>query len=312
MCHRSVPRAVAPGLNEDFWLIASIYSRFPQQGHRVAKLWPNLACTDCVGEIGNRQGLVGVLPGAYLQAVVPEGFDLFRSIFPSFEKPVARAQFLNIQQERRSFRGIAAVLLIAAGCGIGIALWEPSSQVTSPLVSEGITAAPAPVAKVAETTAVANADDDQSTPTVKLSAFCSQRTSARRACANVKAFRDARLTAPEPAVAKPAATEAMASAETIASGVAEPASIMAPTPEEPVVQPQKPAAPKVVKRRPQETAPVERLVRVYDQVMPDGRVVPVYRRVGSNSLETGTIVGGEYRPSRRANLEAEARPFGWR
>ena len=236
---------------------------------------------------------------------------MFRSIFPSFEKPVARAQFLNIQHERRSFRGVAAVLLIAAGCGIGIALWEPSSQVTSPLVSAAITA-PAPVAKVAETTAVANVDDDQSAPTVKQSSFCSQRTSARRACANVKAFKDARLTAPEPASAKSAATEAMASTETTASVVAEPASIMAPAAEAPAVQPQKPAAPKVVKRRVQDNAPVERLVRVYDQVMPDGRVVPVYRRVGSTSLETGTIVGGEYRPSRRATLEPESRPFGWR
>jgi hypothetical protein len=241
---------------------------------------------------------------------------LFRSVFPSFEKPVARAQFLNIQQERRSYRGVAAVLLIAAGCGIGIALWEPSSRVTSPLVSAATTA-PAPVAKVAETTAVANVDDDQSVPTVKLSSFCSQRTSARRACANVRAFKDARLTAPEPASAKPAATEAMASADTTATVVAEPASIVAPAAEEPAaeepaVQPQKPAAPKVVKRRVQDTAPAERLVRVYDQVLPDGRVVPVYRRVGSGSLETGTIVGGEYRPSRRANLEPESRPFGWR
>ena len=58
--------------------------------------------------------------------------------------------------------------------------------------------------------------------------------------------------------------------------------------------------------RPVEEAPVERLVKVYDQVMPDGRRVPVYRRVGSGSLERGAIVDGEYRayrPARRDNLE---------
>ena len=53
-------------------------------------------------------------------------------------------------------------------------------------------------------------------------------------------------------------------------------------------------------------APVERLVKVYEQVMPDGRRVPVYRRAGSGGYETGTIVDGEYRPARRA----EARFFG--
>ncbi|HET7679812.1 MAG TPA: hypothetical protein VFK79_06710 [Xanthobacteraceae bacterium] len=49
-----------------------------------------------------------------------------------------------------------------------------------------------------------------------------------------------------------------------------------------------------------EEAPVERLVKVYDQVMPDGRRVPVYRRAGSGSLEMGTIVDGEYRAYRSA------------
>lgn len=72
--------------------------------------------------------------------------------------------------------------------------------------------------------------------------------------------------------------------------------------------------PKPKRSRPVEEAPVERLVRVYDQVMPDGRRIPVYRRVGSGSLEMGTIVDGEYRahrPPRRANLEPpNGRYFG--
>ncbi len=71
--------------------------------------------------------------------------------------------------------------------------------------------------------------------------------------------------------------------------------------------------PKPKRPRPVEEAPVERLVRVYDQVMPDGRRVPVYRRAGSGSLELGTVVDGEYRalrPARRANLEPPGRYFG--
>jgi hypothetical protein len=74
------------------------------------------------------------------------------------------------------------------------------------------------------------------------------------------------------------------------------------------------SAPKPKRPRPVEEAPVERLVRMYDQVMPDGRRVPVYRRVGSGSLEMGTIVDGEYRairPARRAFAEPPSgRYFG--
>jgi hypothetical protein len=52
---------------------------------------------------------------------------------------------------------------------------------------------------------------------------------------------------------------------------------------------------------------MERLVRVYDQVLPDGRRVPVYRRVGSGTYETGMIIDGEYRSSRRI-IDGEYRP----
>ena len=72
--------------------------------------------------------------------------------------------------------------------------------------------------------------------------------------------------------------------------------------------------PRAKRPRPVEEAPAERLVKVYDQVMPDGRRVPVYRRVGSGSLEMGAIVDGEYRayrPARRADLEPpNGRYFG--
>lgn len=229
----------------------------------------------------------------------PEGYNLFRSIFPSFEKPVERPQFLNIQQDRRHFRAIGAVLLIAAGSGVGMALWEQSHKVPARSMA-ALAATPALESTTSEiTTAGANGDDDQSAPTVKQSAFCSQRTSARRACADVKALKEARLTAPakpEPA-AKPAAVAKQPSPAAQASVMvaAEPVSVAAP-----VVTPKKQAAPKVAKRRSQENAPGERLVHVYDQMTPDGRRVPVYRRVVRGAYETGVI---EYRSTRRANLE---------
>jgi hypothetical protein len=163
-----------------------------------------------------------------------------------------------------------------------------------------------------ETTASADTDDDQAAPTVKLSASCSQRATARRDCASAKAFKDARLATPETvptrvsektsgkaetAMAKASATESIS---VIATPVVD---VVAPA-EKPAVQPRRAAAtPKVKRSRPASNAPVERLVKVYDQVMPDGRRVPVYRRGGSGGYETGTVVGGEYRPARRANLE---------
>ena len=212
-----------------------------------------------------------------------------------------------------------------------------------------------------ETTATVDAEDDQSAPTVKLSTLCSQRATARRDCANVKAVKDARLTAPDPVPASasaraPASVPASAAAPVAASGPAPlnnneapraavakapdpvPASASARTsasvpasaaarvsPSAPAPSKEVPPAvvaavfaatanvPKPKRPRPVEEAPVERLVRVYDQVMPDGRRVPVYRRAGSGSLELGTVVDGEYRalrPARRANLEPPGRYFG--
>ena len=114
---------------------------------------------------------------------------------------------------------------------------------------------------------------------------------------------ETRLTAPDPVPDK--------ADPSVAKGPAveqpEPVSIVAAPAEVPAAKPQRNAARKAKQRnqdqRNQDNAPTERLVRVYDQVLPDGRRVPVYRRVGSGGLETGTIVDGEYRPTRRANLE---------
>src|SRR5262249_22119346 len=130
---------------------------------------------------------------------------MFRFLFPSFERPVARQKFTNVTPETRDFRGVGTVLLIAATCGVGIALWEPSQQLTSPFSSNAVTRPASEVAKVAsaDTTASAEADEDQSTPTVRLSAQCAQRATARRDCANAKAFRETRLKAPATIPAKP-------------------------------------------------------------------------------------------------------------
>jgi hypothetical protein len=288
---------------------------------------------------------------------------LLRFLFPSFEKPGARPRYVNIESESHDFRGVGTVLLLAASCGVALALWEPSHQVTTPFATasapRSVTASVgAPKVASPETTAAADAEDDQSTATVKLSTLCSQRATARRDCASVKAVKDARLKAPDPDPASPSAStsaSARASASAPASAsTSGPASASAPAPlkeappaavakaPDPVPAsasartsasvpasaaarvspsasaPLKEVPPAVVaavfaatanvpRKRPRpEEAPVERLVRVPDQVMPDGRRVPVYRRVGSGSLERGAIVDGEYRayrPARRDNLE---------
>jgi hypothetical protein len=297
---------------------------------------------------------------------------VFRFLFPSFEKPTARSRFVNIEPESHDFRGVGTVLLLAASCGVALAFWEPTHQVTTPFVTASAPRSVTPsvgASKVAgpETTSAADAEDDQSTATVKLSTLCSQRATARRDCASVKAVKDARLKAPDPIPASasapaPASVPASAAAPVAASGSAPlnneaprvnneapraavakapdpvPASASARTsasapasaaarvsPSAPA--PSKEVPPEVVAavfaatanvprpKRPRsvEDAPVERLVRVYDQVMPDGRRIPVYRRAGSGSLEMGTIVDGEYRairPARRANLDPPGRYFG--
>ena len=242
-------------------------------------------------------------------------------MFPSFGKPAERPRYINVETEGRSFRGVGIVLGLAALCGVALALWEPSHQVTSPFTAASSSRS-APATIPAETTAAsAVVEDDQTTPTVKLSTQCSQRATARRDCANVKALKDARLNAPEsesPEESKPAPVAAKADMP----AVAKPDALVQPPVVTPVVtrqtaaatpaetgevaQPEAAAhkpAPKVKRPRAVEEPPVERLVRVYDQVLPDGRRVPVYRRVGSGNLETGTIVDGEYRPARRANLD---------
>jgi hypothetical protein len=252
---------------------------------------------------------------------------LLRGLFPSFEKPVERQRYLNIEPQRRDFRGIGTVLGLAAFCGLALALWEPSHTATTPVVAAATQPGPAPAdankAASLETTAAAEVEDDQPAPTVKLSSACAQKATARRDCAGVKALKEARLKAPEPTASKPVQAPPATVKEPSANQAAPVAVAAKPTDtasaanaqtEAPNAQPQQrmAAAQKAKRSRVQhEEAPLERLVRIYDQVLPDGRRVPVYRRVGGG-YETGTIIDGEYRPSRRANLEPpySARYFG--
>ena len=250
---------------------------------------------------------------------------LLRFLLPSFEKPVDRPRFIHIEPEGYDFRGIGTVLILAASCGVAIALWDPSYQVTSSreVIPPPPTASAATAAKVTapQTTASADDEDDDSAPAVKLSSQCSRAT-ARRECAKEKAMKEARLKAPEPnaparasvVATVPAATVVAASpikeiqstavAANASADAAEPVPAVVQPVSAPAVQPQRAAAaPKAKRPRVVEDGRVERLVKVYDQILPDGRRVPVYRRIGSSGLETGTIVDGEYRPARRANLE---------
>lgn len=162
---------------------------------------------------------------------------LFRFSFPSFEKPVERQRYLNLEPETHEFRGVGAVLLLAASCGVALALWEPSQQVTTPFATTSASRpAPAAAAKPAaqETTAVADPVEEEVAPTVKLSTVCSQRATARRDCASAKALKDARLNGePAPAAAKETKT-----------------SVTKPAAKKPAVAETKPAKPAVAETKP--------------------------------------------------------------
>jgi hypothetical protein len=263
-------------------------------------------------------------------------------LFPTFEKPVERSRYLNLEPARRDFSGIAMVLVLAASCGVAFALWEPSTRATTPFVTASapstadttkVAAAPQAAGKpvAQETMAAANVEEDEPALTVGLSSQCAQRATARRDCANVKALKEARLKAPAPVPTPPAKpqiapaviaqteaapaapkadpTPAVIEAATVSQAEATPPkpvkTVEAPAasaPEQPAAKPQRTATHKAKRPRVQEEPPVERLVRVYDHVLPDGRRVPVYRR-SNGRLEIGGVVDGEYRSyARRAEM----------
>ncbi len=208
--------------------------------------------------------------------------SLFRFLFPSFEKPVARQPYINLERPRRRLSGVGIALGVSVLFGSALALPQilqlpkGQQQFDAPSPAKTEAAAPGETATISSETAAAYADAAQ--PSVKLSALCAEKPTARRACAQAQAAKEALLSG------------ALARADA------------APAAQQPAASGPKPKA-KIV--RAPDAASVERLVRVYDQVMPDGRRVPVYRRA-DGSLEVGTVADGEYRPSRSAELAPPA------
>ena len=206
----------------------------------------------------------------------------FRFLFPSFEKPVARQPYIKLERPGRRMNGVGIVLAISVLFGILFALPEilqvPKGQPQFDDIAPVKTTQAAPVTMAAASTAETPAAyADASPPAVKLSVLCAEKPTVRRACVQAKAAKEALLSG------------ALARADAA-----------------PAAQPTAPK-PKAKTMRAPDAAPAERLVRVYDQVMPDGRRVPVYRRA-NGSLEVGTVAEGEYRPSRSAELAPPGGP----
>lgn len=218
-------------------------------------------------------------------------------LFPSFEKPVVRQRFLNVQPQRRGYGGIGAVLAFSALCAFLLALPDTSQPPKAP--ARAAVATPAKPAAIETTAGTAAAADDE--PAVKLSALCDKPT-ARRACAEAKAAKEARLAA---AFAR-AEAETKTAPSSPSRAVARQALAAARTGAEPEDAEAEQAAPPPPKQkmktiRVADDTPVERLVHVYDHIAPDGRRVPVYRR-SDGRYEFGTVANGEYRQTRRAEL----------
>ncbi len=216
-------------------------------------------------------------------------------LFPSFEKPVARQKYLNVSPLRRSYGGIVAVLALSALWGLLLTVPDALQLPKTPAVEKPQTVAAKPEQTVA---AAPTAAEDESV--IRLSALCTDKPTARRACAAVKAAREARLAEAHARAEAKAATSSSPPAvrarktSTAASGAS--AQATAET-EQSVSGPRQ----KTKTARVADETPVARLVHVYDHIAPDGQRVPVYRR-GNGAYEFGAVVDGEYRQSRRAEL----------
>ncbi|HZS65034.1 MAG TPA: hypothetical protein VFA53_11150 [Xanthobacteraceae bacterium] len=210
--------------------------------------------------------------------------SLWRFLFPTFERPVAQRRYLQLEPRRRHSSGIAVVVGLSAVCGaIFLALpAAPQRPIATPhfLLAEPLTAQPDAEATLETDQASADANGDISLQ--QLSALCNgDRPTARRVCVEAKAARDAKLEqVTEQAKAQAKAEENAALAAKIAADArAKAALASAQTPQ----SSQAPAKTKTALDTEKRTAdnidkgPVETLVHVYDQVTPDGRIVPVYR-----------------------------------
>jgi hypothetical protein len=257
-----------------------------------------------------------------------------RSLFPSFERPAPPPRYLNSRPEGRGIaRKIAALAAAVVAVGIALPAFEnaPAVETAASTAATPVITAAAPTQVMAAAQPAAAVPAPSEKPRKVNQALCGQKASVRRDCADIRAAKEARLVIPAEAsatTATPAAPEAapqtaaakpeILAANTIvaeaAMASAKPAEI-ASVPATPPGPPARVAArPKPKKPRPAavaDEAPMERLVHIYDQIAPDGRRMPVYRR-SNGSIETGTIIEDEYRPSRRVALEPQrgTRYFG--
>jgi hypothetical protein len=220
---------------------------------------------------------------------------------------------------------IAGVLMVGLASAIALTPRDTADSLDSPATPAAVASA-ADSAQQQKTAVVEPALATAPTPTpekakpAKTAAACGQST-ARKDCVAARAAKAALLEVPQetspsspvvesvaepatntpPAAVHTAATEALAAADPVAPEAA------------PASTPLRTAAKKktaVAAKKPRypDDLLVERLVRVYDRILPDGRVVSVYRRA-SGGYESGSITYGEYRRASAAPLD-RPRYFG--
>jgi hypothetical protein len=245
-----------------------------------------------------------------------------RHIFPAFERPVAEPHYVHIKP-RRSGLALKIAGVLVAGLACAIALTPPdtsnsSESAASPVVVASATEGAQPQKPVA-VDATPTPTPEKAKP-AKTAAACGQST-ARKDCVAARAAKAALLEAPQetspspspvvasavepaaniPAITAPtAATEALAAAEPVATAAPANTPLRTAAKKKTAVAAKKPRYP--------DDLLVERLVRVYDRILPDGRVVSVYRRA-SGGYESGSITYGEYRRASAAPLD-RPRYFG--
>jgi hypothetical protein len=218
---------------------------------------------------------------------------------------------------------IAGVVVAGLACAIALTPPDTSDSSESPaspvIIASATESAQPQKSAAAEATPAPTAEKAKP---AKPAAACGQST-ARKDCVAARAAKAALLEPPQetspsspspviasavepaaniPAITAPAAaTEALAAVEPVADAAAS-----ANTPLRTAAKKKTAVAAK--KPRYPDDLLVERLVRVYDRILPDGRVVSVYRRAGGG-YESGSITYGEYRRASAVPLD-RPRYFG--
>jgi hypothetical protein len=221
---------------------------------------------------------------------------------------------------------IAGVLVVGLASAIALTPRDTADSLDSPATPAAVASAadsvqPQKTAVVEPALATAPTPTPEKAKPAKTAAACGQST-ARKDCVAARAAKAALLEVPQetspsspvvesvaepaantpPAAVHTAATEALAAADPVVAAAAP-----ANTPLRTAAKKKKTAVAAKKPRYPDDLL-VERLVRVYDRILPDGRVVSVYRRA-SGGYESGSITYGEYRRASAAPLD-RPRYFG--